>query len=631
MTPPQSTSTMVSNIRPNATTTTTTTNNNTTTNHANNHNEREKLGYEPAEPSRRFKTEDFSVNSDQESRSDLELNHNSNQDMASLSSHSGRSLSQQQQSQAARDEFVQSDTRNVRRARWIVYGTLVVVALGVGLATYYLSQQQQQQQEEASTSSFSEWEDLLTHHIESVIHQTFQDEMIPQLHRTSKLLTSEGLLRLEDSTTTTTATTATTTATSVWPEVTLKHFDLLINTNNGNGNGNFDLLAYAPIVWNTSRWEAYTNATVYPMKSRQPVLPDFRPLYSAPLWQVSSPTTTTTTSSSSNRSIINMDLASHPIMYQLLQDVDANDDDDDDDDDTTTSMAISSLLNPMIQTQFFLNDNDDDHGPQSILAVPIHENFSSNSNNIVGFVLGIFSWNTILEAAVEAFLDEPHYIDHLHVVLQESCGSKDNNLVLPLLGKQQEDDSLISGQTATFQVLISSARCHYSMTLGFVESSSSSGSGSGSGEKAYAFLAAALVFGMVGSVYAYYDCLVQRRHKNLSVIAQRTASMLSSLFPKDVQRRIMAEAEQKENTTPLRGLMNRPNRRLSVTGKMTEFLDDNPNKNNNNNSRDTSKNSSNSGFQTKPIADLFPEATIVFADLVGFTAWSSMREPCQVL
>jgi Adenylate and Guanylate cyclase catalytic domain len=31
-----------------------------------------------------------------------------------------------------------------------------------------------------------------------------------------------------------------------------------------------------------------------------------------------------------------------------------------------------------------------------------------------------------------------------------------------------------------------------------------------------------------------------------------------------------------------------------------------------------------------PIADLFPDATVLFADLAGFTAWSSSRDPVQV-
>lgn len=32
----------------------------------------------------------------------------------------------------------------------------------------------------------------------------------------------------------------------------------------------------------------------------------------------------------------------------------------------------------------------------------------------------------------------------------------------------------------------------------------------------------------------------------------------------------------------------------------------------------------------KPIAELFLDTTILFADIVGFTAWSSTREPSQV-
>ena len=35
-------------------------------------------------------------------------------------------------------------------------------------------------------------------------------------------------------------------------------------------------------------------------------------------------------------------------------------------------------------------------------------------------------------------------------------------------------------------------------------------------------------------------------------------------------------------------------------------------------------------FLAKPMADLFLETTVMFADISGFTAWSSVREPTQV-
>lgn len=44
------------------------------------------------------------------------------------------------------------------------------------------------------------------------------------------------------------------------------------------------------------------------------------------------------------------------------------------------------------------------------------------------------------------------------------------------------------------------------------------------------------------------------------------------------------------------------------------------------------KNSNNYGgiVGSEPIAEFFPAVTIMYADLSGFTAWSSTREPAQV-
>ena len=38
----------------------------------------------------------------------------------------------------------------------------------------------------------------------------------------------------------------------------------------------------------------------------------------------------------------------------------------------------------------------------------------------------------------------------------------------------------------------------------------------------------------------------------------------------------------------------------------------------------------NADIKSKPIANLFPETTVMFADMEGFTAWASMRDPIAV-
>ena len=122
------------------------------------------------------------------------------------------------------------------------------------------------------------------------------------------------------------------------------------------------------------------------------------------------------------------------------------------------------------------------------------------------------------------------------------------------------------------------------------------------------FLIFALVFFM-------YDWNVRRRQNKLLHTAERTNAIVSNLFPKDVRERIMADAEeqaaneytQKRNSIVLR---------QSGSGQIKELLEEST--------------AATSIFKTKPIADLFPEVTVMFADLVGFTAWSSTREPAQV-
>jgi class 3 adenylate cyclase len=88
--------------------------------------------------------------------------------------------------------------------------------------------------------------------------------------------------------------------------------------------------------------------------------------------------------------------------------------------------------------------------------------------------------------------------------------------------------------------------------------------------------------------------------------ATNANAVVSNLFPESMQKRILQDAEEKiEQKTKLGG----------KSQQLTSFLED---------GKGTTLSAS------KPIADLFPEATIMYADVSGFTAWSSAREPSQV-
>jgi class 3 adenylate cyclase len=102
-----------------------------------------------------------------------------------------------------------------------------------------------------------------------------------------------------------------------------------------------------------------------------------------------------------------------------------------------------------------------------------------------------------------------------------------------------------------------------------------------------------------------YDWLVHRRNKKVVGEAARSNAIVASLFPSNVRARMAAEkdAHEEHNKSRLRNFLDSESLEMDDDDIM---------------------------LKSKPIADLFPETTILFADISGFTAWSSMREPTQV-
>jgi hypothetical protein len=117
--------------------------------------------------------------------------------------------------------------------------------------------------------------------------------------------------------------------------------------------------------------------------------------------------------------------------------------------------------------------------------------------------------------------------------------------------------------------------------------------------------AVAAIFTFAIIMFFVYDNLVERRQKLILSKAAQSTAIVSSLFPKNVRDRLMQTTNETDTSGHQVAIRNP--RLKSLLGE-------------------AQGNEANS----QPIADLFPNCTVMFADISGFTAWSSAREPTQV-
>lgn len=112
--------------------------------------------------------------------------------------------------------------------------------------------------------------------------------------------------------------------------------------------------------------------------------------------------------------------------------------------------------------------------------------------------------------------------------------------------------------------------------------------------------AVALVFLFTVFMFFLYDRLVEKRQQLIMRKAKQTHGIVASLFPKNVRDRILQKHDSNEGDAGTR---------------IKSFM---------------SKGEQANDVESTAIADLFPDSTVFFSDISGFTAWSSTREPSQV-
>lgn len=123
----------------------------------------------------------------------------------------------------------------------------------------------------------------------------------------------------------------------------------------------------------------------------------------------------------------------------------------------------------------------------------------------------------------------------------------------------------------------------------------------------YYTLIACGIFVFTALFFLCYDKLVSMRQQKVMKTAVQSTTIVSSLFPSNVRDRLL-DVNADSTPTDVRASMFQPTKT-----RLKSFLNDGEQHESN-----------------KPIADLFTDTTVMFADIAGFTAWSSVREPTQV-
>lgn len=123
----------------------------------------------------------------------------------------------------------------------------------------------------------------------------------------------------------------------------------------------------------------------------------------------------------------------------------------------------------------------------------------------------------------------------------------------------------------------------------------------------------ATTFVLVAVVFFFYDSMVDRRNRKIVANAAQSSAIVTSLFPRHIRQQLM---ETRSNDQEDQGDKN-----VGSKSRINSFLTGS--------THADDVNSSKLGG-TKPMADLYLNCTVMFADIVGFTAWSSVREPTQV-
>lgn len=252
----------------------------------------------------------------------------------------------------------------------------------------------------------------------------------------------------------------------------------------------------------------------------------------------------------------------------------------------------------------------------SVLFSPVFDRtpYEGGEQQLVGFTAVVFAWTDMIFSA----LNLAGY-SNLVAVLTSDSGRQvsfllENGQPVDLPANHTRDaayESYRHDLTGTFGPgwLVS-----FYPTAGFAQRYSSN-------QPTLQATVIALLVGIICSDFGTYDLVAATRQRALTKLWQATEAVVSDIFPQKIKDQLMSEqlaqrgSDARSSTNPGGGIL------FSALGGLVGTSD----------KRSPTRDTKAAAVPLAALAELYPHTTVVFADVVGFTSWSSSVPPAEVL
>jgi len=271
------------------------------------------------------------------------------------------------------------------------------------------------------------------------------------------------------------------------------------------------------------------------------------------------------------------------------------------------AVAIGTDLTVAEHAAFHHNASNALDYPHSFFFYPVHTQVQNSLSDIVAVIGGGVAWDASLNNLI------PQDVVGLMVEIYNNCNQSyqfeidgpDANY----LGEELNMENHFAGMELIVDLalhtnpafLTTPGHCQFSMRI--FPGKKFAAMFDSKTPMIFAIVVAS-TFAMVAIGFLVYDIFVHQRNEKLVAIVARSNAIVTSLFPGKYRDEIIGVNDHETKNQ-------KGGKRLTEVGeKALREADGSPG--------------------SRPMADLFLNTTVMFADVVGFTAWSSVREPTQV-